>query len=704
MFIKNNSHNWNSVSLIIRKTKIFILLPAYCFKTIQVHFMSETKIRLSLFGSVSIGIFIVFSFLWVMNINQPESLKDVLNNYVFILCGITCATFFFFFMKFDIFNTEKKLEKDQILVITCAMLAVAQLTFGFANYAYNELNANFETRNKAANVYKHITSQFDARMLSQEIEKAEALASSYTQQNSKQYLQQQKIAEQATQDLKTLVENYQHPYREFDYISLTNSKNIVIASTKASLLHKKTELSPLEYYSFPLNSFSFNLHISKEYKNSLIRSIIAELLTSLAITLFFTIELMLFVLKYWDRKLSPPQYINDKKPCQALEYIRPLAFVFYFSSRMAMSFIPIMAQGFGDSFFGLSSTSLASIPLSVEVLFTTASIFFTTYLIENKGWKVPFVGGLALVSLGSLMSAYSPNIFVFILSRALVGLGYGFCWMTLRNLSLFGRDEKEKSLGFSLLNAGIYAGVNCGAVFGAVLAESLGYTDVFLLATFLTLLCSAFVLKLENQIYVRPLKQEHIKRTLSKEDKVQYLYLSFFVLLLLIPSTIAGSFLAYFLPLYLYDLAYSIADVGRAQLFYGILIIYAGPVFATLRNHVRWTYIYSLIIALAFITFALFGGFIPALMTVFILGLADSFGFVMQNNYFLKFKVLRNFGESASLSLLSFIKKGGEATGPLVFAAAMAYGLHGIFILGVIFLVATLIYILFIGRRVNIQD
>ena len=80
-----------------------------------------------------------------------------------------------------------------------------------------------------------------------------------------------------------------------------------------------------------------------------------------------------------------------------------------------------------------------------------------------------------------MATAFAGPILLFILARALTGLGYGFCWMTLRNFALFGRNEEEKSEGFSLLNAGLYAGINCGSVLGSILADKVGYQIILFL-------------------------------------------------------------------------------------------------------------------------------------------------------------------------------------------------------------------------------
>ncbi|MBR1627892.1 MAG: hypothetical protein IJ679_01325 [Lachnospiraceae bacterium] len=75
---------------------------------------------------------------------------------------------------------------------------------------------------------------------------------------------------------------------------------------------------------------------------------------------------------------------------------------------------------------------------------------------EKRGWKLPFMAGLVMVALGTFLSAFSPNLLVFVLARAVVGLGY--------------------------------------------LAELFGFQFVFIVSAILTLLTSACIIGMENAL------------------------------------------------------------------------------------------------------------------------------------------------------------------------------------------------------------
>ncbi len=638
--------------------------------------MARKQIRLMMLGFVTLVMIIVMVFLWAININQPDALRQTLNTYLLILGGFALVSLALFFLKAELYDEKGRLEKGRILTMTTVVLIIVQLTFAFADYAYKKLEFTFNGIDHAKALFTELKgdSEVNRSILLKDGARVSRMLNSYT-----------------------------GAYREIDSILIVDGNDVVIYSNDESLVGSTILPDPLSYYSFHLDTGALRMHISEEFNSSMTRRILTELLTVMAVSVFLTIELMLFVLKLINNRIDPPGLINGRPYNQALCYVRQIAFLFYFASRMASSFIPVSALNFGGSLFGITGNVLAGIPQSAEIFFTCAAIFLTSMLIERKGWKLPFTAGLLMVAAGTFLSAFSPDIILFILSRAIAGLGYGFCWMTLRNFALFGRNENEKAEGFSLLNAGIYAGINCGSVFGSILAEKLGYTTVFLLAAGFTILCSLMVIRLENTIYVRPdLSSE--SGSGNEAGFSGWALILLFIVLMITPSCIAGSYLSYYLPIYFTDTGHGVSDVGRAQLLYGLMIIYIGPYLSRMIANFpalgAWNLAYNIMLGITLITAGLAGGFIPAISAVMLIGFSDSFGFVAQNNYFLKFRVVQRLGESRSLSYLSFIKKMAEMLGPIVFGfAAGGVQTSGIMIIGVIFVAGALFYMAVSGRR-----
>jgi predicted MFS family arabinose efflux permease len=445
-------------------------------------------------------------------------------------------------------------------------------------------------------------------------------------------------------------------------------------------------------------------------EESLIRAELAgtavELLTALVISIFFSVEIVWFMIK-----LTTEREQTDRIRPAALSYVRQIAFLFYFASRLSSAFIPIMAKNFGETLFGMSANGAAGLPQSAETLLTCAAIFITTEILTRKGWKLPFGIGLILVAFGTFLSAVSPTLLVFIGARAIVGLGYGFCWMTLRNLALFGKNDSEQAWGFSMLNAGLYAGMNCGASLGAILAEKFGYQNVFFMAAALTLLCSGVIIRMENAVL--PKKEEAAKQTetsvFSLWEKLQVVC---FAIFMIAPSCIVASYLSYFLPLYFESIGRGVADVGRAQLLYGVVIVYVGPKLSKIlierdKGLLGANYAYNLLFSAGLLLIGCLGGMIPAIIAVLCLAVGDSFGFSVQNNYFLALPSVKRMGASRSLSYLSFLKKLTEMLGPTVFALVIVIGFEqGVRLLGAVFAAAVALFwaLQLIDKKIRVRE
>ncbi|MFA9465811.1 MAG: MFS transporter [Velocimicrobium sp.] len=606
-------------------------------------------------------VLIVLVFLWITNKGQPESIQHTLNVTLVILGVFAIIVLMFFIFFGELFNDDGSMQKSQIVLMLTAVICIIQVTLAFATYSYKQLDFENESLQKAKGIFTSIESELlNADFSIDEIKICDEISSIY----------------------------------------IMNDKDIVTNSSDKAEVGKMKTVNPLKSYRFPNGNLTVVMDISQAYQKKMIGKIFLDLLTVLASSIILTIELVIFAIKFVEDRCEDKEETEIKTSYKMVSYVRQIAFFFYFSSRMATTFITILAKNLGGSFLGFKGNVLAGIPQSAEFLFTCVAIFATSIIIEKKGWKVSFVGGLFIVALGTLMSAFSFNITLFILSRGVVGLGYGFCWMTLRNFALFTENNQDKTICFAMLNAGIYAGINCGAVLGSILADIIGYVPVLFIASALTMACTIAVSGLENAVYQKnEAKIPRHKNAVKQKYSVKGMISAFlFVILMIVPSCIIGSFMGYYLPIYFTGIGKLTADIGRSQLIYGLIIVYAGPYTVKLLNRYpnlfRWNIIYNVIFSLALLLFGLTGGFIGAMVAVFTLGIADSFGFVAQNNYFLNLKVVRELGESRALSYISITKKLAEMFGPIAFGLSFMGGeFRGVAVLGIAFLMAAVLYL-----------
>ncbi|MCR5473878.1 MAG: MFS transporter [Lachnospiraceae bacterium] len=620
---------------------------------------TEKKTRLFLFIGSAATLAVVVAFLVILNIREPEEYTRVPLSVLFIVSAIACLALGAFFARGPVFDEDGNIESVNINAMLLVVLVIIQVSFFFEIISVRNQRLNYE-------LYMNI------RHYTTLAEKVEP------------------------EDLNVVLTDMRSG--AITDIAITAEGGKILYSSDRHLIGER--LSPTSYtYPFTGDT-SICYMVDGSYNSTQMRSVILNLITVLVTSVFFSVEIVIMMTRVIARRMTGSVGMTT-----SLYYIRQISFLFYFASRLSSAFIPIMAKSLPNPFGGMSGNTAAGLPQSAETLLTCSAIFITTLILEKKGWKLPFVSGVLMVAAGTFLSAFSVNLPMFILSRAIVGLGYGFCWMTMRNLSLFGKDQKEQLVGFALLNAGIYAGMNCGSSLGAILADIFGYKTVFVISGVATLVTTLFIMKMENAKLSQRAEEEAKEQDTAPDEegssRMNIISAVLFVILMIAPASIAASFTSYFLPVYFEDMGKTVTDVGRAQLLYGIVIVYAGPLLskgiAVFKERAlkRINLIYNLLISLSLFLPGIGSGMLSSFIGSALLGTADSFGFGVQNNYFLALPAVRRLGASRSLSVLSFIKKLLEMAGPLVFAAILVLGYQaGIRALAISFAVMALAFVL----------
>lgn len=637
---------------------------------------TKTRTRLYLFSGSTFAIIVVSVFLVILNINEPAEYTKIPLQVLAILTVMACTALAVFFAKGPVFSIDGSIKRANINSMLVTVLMIIQVSFFFEILS---------VRNQILNHQKYINIRTNIRII------------------------ENTSPENMNSTLSGLCRD------ETAEISIADENGVVLYSSDPAKPGSKAEASQ---YSYPFGKSSrISFFIKPDYVRNILQGIVLNLLTVLVTSIFFSVEIVLLMIRLILRKTDINESASENYvPMPApLYYIRQIAFLFYLVSRLSSAFIPVVTKSLHNHFSWLSDTAAAGLPQSAETLLTCAAIFLTTPFLEKKGWRMPFIVGLFMVAAGTCLSAFSANLVMFVAARAVVGLGYGFCWMTMRNLSLLGRDNRETILGFALLNTGIYAGMNCGSSLGAILADIFGYKAVFVISAALTVLTSVFIIRMENTYL--PKKKPEEAQNLQNAAGRQRGFLTgnitaiLFVLLMIAPASIAASYRSYYLPLYFTQTGGSITDVGRAQLLYGLVIVYAGPFLSgviayfskkALKNV---NLVYNFMIALSLFLPGIGAGLLFPFLGAALMGTADSFGFGVQNKYFLDIPSVKRMGAAMSLSVLSFVKKMLEMIGPMVFAFAVSIGFQqGIRYMAVTFAVMTVVFMLFSSVLQNKED
>jgi predicted MFS family arabinose efflux permease len=387
--------------------------------------------------------------------------------------------------------------------------------------------------------------------------------------------------------------------------------------------------------------------------------------------------------------------------------MRPAAFLLLFSIDISVSFLPLHMELLYCPILNFSKEAIMGLPISVEFLFVGISILISGIWIDKKGWAQPFIIGTMLALCGIIYSAIAPYAQHFIVSRAIVGSGYGLSLMAAQGFVIRFTDWKTKAQGLASLFAGIYAGSICGTATGGMLSEWIDYRNVFLIGGCIMILVIIYLI-----LFMRSAIEDRKKITIQeKKEKKNLLAFSRFLfnrtILSLIffsslPAAIAVvGFLNYFTPIYLNRIGASQSTIGQIIMLYGICLIYLGPVISryvdTSNNKKVYIMMGSLIGSLALISFYFFSGLYASIVAIVLLGISSSLVLASQSVYALKLKVTKELGEGKAIGIFRSTSRVGQMIGPIVFSSVIALSNinFGITILGVVYVLSAILFLIF---------
>lgn len=483
-----------------------------------------------------------------------------------------------------------------------------------------------------------------------------------------------------------------------DALALKDSNNRIIASCDGC--------ESISDYTYTVNidedidgnTGTLNVAASQSYINARNLDFILDIITMLITALLFMIEIAIFIIYIFD--IKPNKSSNLKNEDQNI--IRPLSFVFFFAHAMVLTFIPLrMKEFFSVDTAFMSEGVFLAMPITVEMLLAGVFIVLAGYLADKYGWKIILLSGIAVFSAASILGGLSETAVHFVISRGLTGIGYGMAYMGMLSYATTNENGDKISEGLAAFHSGIYAGINCGVIIGAMLADRMGFSKVF----YFMFAVSAFsgfsflVLVLKSKVG-KTLREDNadfspVKSLLSflTDRKVVTLFI-----FITIPAAVIIMFIDYFFPIFSGSLGVSSSNVGRAFLLNGLCIVYLGPTLSKFFEKsvkIKSSILFSgLLIAISLIQFAYFYNMLAAFVTVVLLGIAESFGLVAQEKYLIQQDVSKRIGAGASLGYYGIFRKTGQSLGPLVFGAFLVLRETGILIIGLSCIILAFLFII----------
>ncbi len=439
--------------------------------------------------------------------------------------------------------------------------------------------------------------------------------------------------------------------------------------------------------------------LSKETLFTRLREIGLDSLTVLVISILFFVEIQILIFQFLGRHRI---FRRDR---HRLNYraVRPAAFLFLFGVDLSISFLPLYTETLYEPLWGMNVDVAIGMPISAEFLMVGISILLAGIWIDKRGWREPFIMGIVSALGGTIHSWLSPDMLNFIVSRGIVGFGYGCVIMAAQGFTIARTDESRKAQGLSQLWAGVYAGSICGGAAGAMLAERIGFNPVFLIGAGFLLLSFFYTLVfmtsggegMTESVSVQPVAGRVVGR-----DIFRYMTNRNVLGLLLfasLPASLAFvGFLYYFSPVYLNRIGASQSNIGRVYMIYGICLIYIAPYISRFvdasQNKKGFIFFSGFLGGLGFLTFYFFGGVAATAITVLMLGLSGSFD--ASRAFALKFKVTRELGEGKAMAIFNSGGRIGQVLAPLAFGWLIAgWGVsRGVVWFGIAYMVSALLF------------
>lgn len=369
--------------------------------------------------------------------------------------------------------------------------------------------------------------------------------------------------------------------------------------------------------------------------------------------------------------------------------IRPVVFMFFFGVDTCISFLPLHMATLYNPYhplLGLSKDIIMGLPISMQMLFTSISLLISGAWCDKRGWAEPFMIGLFLSGIGFIFAWLAPSSLYFLIALGLVGMGYGLSLMAAQGFVIAHSTTKESAQGMAQLWAGVYAGSICGGATGAMLADRMGYTPVFLVGGSILLLLIVYTFFMMKDAMKRPKAATQTPRptpteqTLPSPRKPSVFSFLFnrkiFTLIVFygLPWYIVLiGFMNYYSPIYLKGIGVSQSNIGRIFMIYGICLMYVAPYISKIvgRAHDKKRYLVmgSFIGSLSIANFYFFkdlSGVVSVTVSILLLGLSACL-IPVRSAYVLDIHITKQLGDGKAIGVLNAVLRLGQVTGPILF-------------------------------------
>ena len=344
----------------------------------------------------------------------------------------------------------------------------------------------------------------------------------------------------------------------------------------------KRDSSLLLLYELNDKNLILEVELSSKYINDKLMQIVLVLLSTLIIMIIFIVEIVklpqLLVYKL-DEKVNTA---CEETYLQVGNALRLSSFLCSTAEYICVPYAAMLIRQWNESVFGLSVGMTAALPLSVEGLAQMIAMLVLPKYVQKINIKTALILstiGMAVCNLGAF---FADSALVIIIMRGIAGIAYAGFKQISNYLIVRGyENELQRSRNLSQDNAGLLAGVTCGAGLGAIICATAGYSMTFLISVvvfgaylLVTLITVPWKLLSKRKIEEEQKENVGITKILKMIFSVQVLY---YILVVGVPLNIGILLCVTLVPGICQSQGISTVFLSYCYIVNGIAGIYIGP-------------------------------------------------------------------------------------------------------------------------------
>lgn len=361
-------------------------------------------------------------------------------------------------------------------------------------------------------------------------------------------------------------------------------------------------------------------------------------------------------------------------------------FLFMFAEELSRAFLPVYVKKLGLPVSLQDVPDFAAgLPIMAFMAVLAAVSLLTAPIADRIGSRKMFLIGLIPAVAGYVGSYISTDFTLFVTSRMLSALGYGFIFVACQSYVAARSEPENRATNMAIFVGAILVAGICGPAIGGILADRIGYASTFLVSAGLAL-TSGFLLGSTLDNHIAPAKARRTRRrripALPNFSLLGNMRFTALTVLCAIPSKIMLTGVIFLLvPIYLSGLDTGDSAIGRVVMMYGIAVVVLMPQASQIADrrhqHAFFVILGGVLAGLGAISLSVWDGVWAIVGVVGLIGLGQALSISPQlalvQNIILNSQTETTPTEG--LSLFRFVERLGNVVGPLIAGSlATIYG------------------------------